>query len=53
MAVWMASVEMCGRNPNLKSSCDDLFGAVEDTRAITIMWICDKYGFVLEKNMLW
>ena len=36
-AVWMASVEICGRNHNLKSSCDDLFGMVEDTHAITII----------------
>ena len=33
----MASVEICWRKRNLKSSCDDIIGTVEDTRAIIIM----------------
>ena len=39
----MASVETCGRRHNLKSSCDDIIGTVEDTRAIIIMKICGMY----------
>ena len=39
----MASVEICWRKRNLKSSCDDIIGTVEDTRAIIIMKICGMY----------
>ena len=40
----MASVEICWRKRNLKSSCDDIIGTVEDTRAIIIMKICGMFG---------
>ena len=39
----MASVEICLRKRNLKSSCDDIIGTVEDTGAIIIMKICGMY----------
>ena len=38
---------MCERNHNFKSSCDNLFGRVEDIHAISIMSIrglCDFFG---------
>ena len=49
----MASVEICWRKRNLKSSCDDIIGTVEDTRAIIIiMKICGMYDIFGRRILL-
>ena len=48
----MASVEICWRKRNLKSSCDDIIGTVEDTRAIIIMKICGMYDIFGKRIIL-
>ena len=48
----MASVEICWRKRNLKSSCDDIIGTVEDARAIIIMKICGMYDIFGRRILL-